>query len=311
MKKTCNVIFNFCPQHVRDNIIQLCGNLNTSGLFTKKIIFEQNNHNQENGSLFFVNFSKNNEYMLRDFINKTDIKKNQIVIIAYKSENYFDFAIEYGISNFICIEMLNEIILLGLLNRFFNETLGLDSFFNKENNVFDKKYVFSGKVNMQNLIGNTFTDFIDKIQDDIRNSFKMNCHEMITNAFAYGVLGISSNLRDENASEIGNYINIPKEKEIKVHLAMNDEIYGISVMDLRGSLTVNRIMERIRRQVILDGETIPRGIEDYTGRGLTILSHHGLLSFSIKPDVFTIVSLISPIKVVSGKEPISMLTTEF
>jgi len=132
----------------------------------------------------------------------------------------------------------------------------------------------------------------------------------VTNALAYGVLGITSNARDKRVHDIGKEVNIPEGKEIKVHLLMNEDLYGISVTDGSGALTVKRVLERIRRQCIVAGETIPQGIEDYTGRGLAILSHHGILAVAIKPEEFTSVSLISPIKEPYEKKFISILATE-
>ena len=217
---------------------------------------------------------------------------------------------EYNICNIIHITNLSEIMFLGILRRFLRENSALEVFFDEKTNVFDKCYYISGNICMHNFIENTFGDFIDKLKNTSKTTFIINCHELVTNALAYGVLGISAQIRDKKASDIGRDINIPEEKKVKIHLLMNEKLYGISVTDFGGTLTIKRILERIRRQSIVAGETIPQGIEDYTGRGLAILSHHGLLLFSIKPGEFTTVSIISHVKESFKRRALSILATE-
>jgi hypothetical protein len=208
------------------------------------------------------------------------------------------------------MKKLDETILLGILKTLLKKDLHLEPFFEKEKNTFDKRYSLSGTICINNLVENTFADFIKKIQNNTKNTFIINCHELVTNALAYGVLGITAQTRDNMAYDIGKYIEIPKGKEVNVHLLMNEDLYGISVMDYRGSLTIKRILERIRRQSIVGTETIPQGIEDYSGRGLAVLGHHGVLNIAIKPNEFTVVSLISHLKAGFEKKSISILATE-
>jgi len=310
MNDTHNVISAFCSAAVQEKILHLYGKLEKQGLLPPNINYKQSSFNIKNNNLFFVSSNQNTKNNLRNLISRMDPKKHQIVIIYSEEENYFDFAVEYKICNLIYIHRLDETVLLGITKRFFNQDLYLEPFFEHRKKIFDKQYLLSGKICIQNLIETTFKDFIEEIHNPVKNTFMINCHELVTNALAYGVLGITSNARDKRIYDIGDYVDIPEGKEIKVHLLMNEEIYGISVTDGSGTLTVQRVLERIRRQCIVAGETIPQGIEDYTGRGLAILSHHGILAFSIKPKVFTSVSLISHIKEPCEKKFISILATE-
>jgi hypothetical protein len=310
MNNSCNVISAFCSAAVQEKILHLYGNLEKQGLLPVEINYKQNSFNTKRNNLFFVSFNQNTKHGLQNLMNRMDFKKHQIIIISCEEENYFDFAVEYEICNIVHINRLDETVLLGITKRFLNQELCLEHFFEHKEKLFDKSYLLSGNICMQNLIETTFADFIGKIHSPVKNTFIINCHELVTNALAYGVLGITSNARDKRIYDIGKYVSIPAGKEIKVHLLMNEEIYGISVRDLSGTLTVHRILERIRRQCIVAGETIPQGIEDYTGRGLAILSHHGILAFSIKPGKFTSVSLISQIKEPFEKKFISILATE-
>ena len=310
MKDSCDIISAFCSDAAKEKLLHIYNNLEKQGLIPHGVEFKQNGFDVENNNLFFISFNKNIERSLQSLMNKTDFKKCQIIIVSDDEENFFNFAMEYNICNIVHINNLSEILLRGILKRFLTENSSLEVFFDEKTNVFDKRYYISGNICMQNFIENTFGDFIDKLKNTVKTTFIINCHELVTNAIAYGVLGISAQVRDRKASDIGRYINIPEEKKVEIHLLMNEEFYGISAMDFSGTLTVNRILERIRRQSIVAGETIPQGIEDHTGRGLAILSHHGLLIFSIKPGKFTTVSLISQVKESFKRGPLSILATE-
>jgi len=310
MNNSCNVVSAFCTAAVQERILFLYDSLKKQGLLPAEINYRQSSFNTKNNNLFFVSFNQNTKPGLENLMSRMDFKKNQIVIISCEEENYFDFAVEYEICNIVHINRLDETTLLGITKRFLNQDLCLEPFFEHREKIFDKQYLLSGNICTQNLIETTFEDFISKIQNPVRNTFIINCHELVTNALAYGVLGITSNARDKRVHDIGKYVDIPEGKEITIHLLMNEDLYGISVIDKSGTLTANRILERIRRQCIVAGETIPQGIEDYTGRGLAILSHHGTLIFSIKPGELTSVSLISYIKEPFEKKFISILATE-
>jgi len=310
MNNSCNIISAFCAPNVQEKILCLYNSLEEQGLLPKGINYKQNKFNTKGNHLFFVSFYQDTQLGLQNLMKKGNLKKHQIVIISCEEENYFDFAVEHEICNIVHINRLNETTLLGITKRFLNQDLCLEPFFEHKEKFFDKTYLLADSICMQNLIETTFADFIEKLQGHVKNTFIINCHELVTNALAYGVLGITSNARDIRTYDIGKYVDIPEGKEITVHLLMNEDLYGISVTDKFGTLTVSRILERIRRQSIVAGETIPQGIEDYTGRGLAILSHLGILAFAIKPGEFTTVSLVSQVKEPFEKRFISILATE-
>jgi len=310
MRDSCNIVTAFCSDAAKEKLLHLYNNMEKQGLLPHSVELRQSGFDAKNNNLFFITYSKDIEHSLHSLINKTDFKKCQIIIISDDDENFFNFAMEYNICNIVHIKNLSETILLGILRRFLEENSGLDVFFDEKTNIFDKRYHVFGNICMQNFIQNTFGDFIDKLKNTVKTTFIINCHELLTNAIAYGVLGISAQTRDRKASDIGKHINVPEEKKVEIHLLMDKEFYGISVTDFNGTLTINRILERIRRQSIVAGETIPQGIEDYTGRGLAILSHHGLLVFSIKPGKFTTVSIISHVKEFFERKPLSILAME-
>jgi len=314
MKKSYNIIINheYCSSTVQEKILHLYKNLEKKGLLPGDVALVQGNFDIKSDNLIFVTLNKNTMHNLRDLMSKINFKTNKIIIVPTSEENYFDFAMEYNLCNVIHVKRLNEIMLHAILKDFFKKMLSLNSFFSKETNIFDKSYSLSGKISMHRLIEHLFADFIKQLHQSIRNTFIINCHELVTNALAYGVLGITAYTRDITEQDVINYtsVNIPKDKEVQVRLTLDDKRYGISVKDSGGLLTKQRILERIRRQSVVGGETIPQGIEDYTGRGLAILSHHGLLIFSIKPEEYTEVSLISRLETAVEKKPISILALD-
>jgi hypothetical protein len=312
MKYFCNIIPEFCSPDVQKKILHFYENLEKQGLIPDILNLKLDYYDLKSNNLFFISLNKDTEFHLQDLMNKMDCKTTRIVIITSEEENYFDFAIEHNICNIIHVKRLNESLLLGILNCFLKENLNLESFFENKKKIIDKYYCLSGNISMLKLIENTFADFIEEMRSEIRNTFIINCHELVTNAIAYGVLGITAYARDKKERDTTHYtsINIPQNKKIKVRLLMGEDLYGISVKDSCGLLTIQRILERIRRQSVVAGETIPQGIEDYTGRGLAILCHLGILIFSIKPGEFTEVSLISNLEASFEKKPISILAAE-
>jgi hypothetical protein len=253
VKNICNIIPGFCSSKVSEKISHFYEILAKLSLLPSNTYLEKNDLDINNNNLLFVSYNENTKKNLQNLMEKINLKKSNIIIISSNDENYFDFAIEHNICNIIHIERLNERLLLGILKRFFNKKLDLKAFFEKKTNIFNKQYSLSGSISMYSLIENEFADFLEAIPSIAKNTFKINCHELVTNALAYGVLGITPLTRDKKIYDLGNKVTIPQGKEVLVRLAMNNEIYGISVKDFGGSLTIHRVLERIRRQSVMAG----------------------------------------------------------
>jgi len=310
MRNTFNIVTTFCLPFVTEKIVRLKNNLERRGTLPVAVHFEQGNFDLEHENLFFVSYNRKNESELRSLVRKANFRRRNVIIIADSEADYFDFAMEYNICNIINMDDLNEAMLLGIIKRFLDNDLSMEPFFKRDDIVFDKRYYISGVLNMRNLVENLFPDFMDKIDGVVKNMFTINCHELVTNAIAYGIMGVTPYARDRKAYEFESTVEIPKGKGLQVNLLLDAHSYGISVRDYGGVLTTQRVLERIRRQSVVAGETVPRGIEDLTGRGLAILSHHGLLMFTIKPGMFTDVSLIGRLNPAVERKPISVLMTE-
>ncbi|MDR2580556.1 MAG: hypothetical protein LBC85_06145 [Fibromonadaceae bacterium] len=310
MKNACNVVTAFCSPAAQEKIVHLRNTLEKKGLLPADIDFEQSDFEIKDESLFFVSLNKENEQELRSLIRKINFKKRRFIILSDNEIDYFDFALEYNVCNIIHLNDLSEPVFLGILKRFSKNDWSLDPFFEKDKIIFSKRYYIFGNLNMRKIVENSFPDFLENLQGTVRNIFIINCHELVTNAIAYGIMGVTSYARDKKAYDFEDRIDIPKGKGLQVNLVMDSSNYGISVRDYGGVLTTQRVLEKVRRQSVVAGETVPQGVEDLTGRGLTILSHHGLLMFSIKPGNFTEISLISHLKPNIVRKPISILATE-
>ncbi|GHV15868.1 hypothetical protein AGMMS49938_15080 [Fibrobacterales bacterium] len=317
---TKKIITHFCSPEVQNKIFELYNSLAPNRFpFDFELIQSiRLTELTDSDCLFFVTTDDSSIDDVRNLLNRKTPKKRQIVIVSSDKNNYFDLAFEYGISNIISIKNLREPIFSGILRSVFQNTdqqnsrLGgyiLDPFFPRALTL-DKHHTLSGKVEPNSLIKKAFSDSIEQLNQSVRYTFMINCHELISNALAYGVRGITPHDRDVNIAQLGSEVEIPAGKEIQVRIIADSDNYGISVKDFGGTLTKNRILDKIRRQSVGIGETVQLGLEDFTGRGLIILSKHGLLLFSLKPKISTEVALICSAREIPKIANFSILTIE-
>ena len=85
----------------------------------------------------------------------------------------------------------------------------------------------------------------------------------------------------------GVFVEVPEDKAIEFKIVEDDEKWGLSVTDQSGSLTLNRVLEKIERHTAFDDKPVPEGIEDLSGRGLFILSRQNRLIINILNTVKT------------------------
>lgn len=90
-----------------------------------------------------------------------------------------------------------------------------------------------------------------------RGNFRMFLHELLTNTFSYAISGITPEARDSQAITTPPRVQIPERRAIKVMLAVDEEKVGFSVSDSTGSLSMVRLLEKLRRQTKIAGESLP------------------------------------------------------
>ncbi len=117
--------------------------------------------------------------------------------------------------------------------------------------------------------------------EDVNYKLRTYFYELLANTIAYSVVGLSVELRDSGAYTIPPQVEIPREKPFKISMAIDEEKYGFSIMDTSGTLSLQRILAKLRRQSAIGDEVRPPGIWDLTGRGLSLLLKDNRLIINI------------------------------
>jgi len=213
---------------------------------------------------------------------------HQIVLLARSHLDYLDLAMRFNIGNILYEDRFDAAILAALVRRLLgDEFFGFAPFFPSRNYLFDRRYVLEGKVHSHHLIDRTFGDFIARLPEHHALGFRNQASELVMNALAYGVVGITPEQRDQKAQFITPETDIPPGKEVHIHILQDEEKYGISVKDPGGSLTLARVLAKLRRHTPGPGELIPAGVTDLTGRGLFLISRQTRLVFNIYRGIAT------------------------
>jgi hypothetical protein len=216
-----------------------------------------------------------------------------VVLISSTEYDNLELARQSGIGNILLSESMNEPVVRAItLKLLGKEFFGFDPFFPDGYPLFEKEYSFSGRFQLRDFQKKYFGDFAASLDPDERDSFYMYASELMTNALSYGVYGISPEERDKNQTGFPPDPDIPEGKEIRVRIVRDKEKYAVSITDKTGSLTLERVLEKIRRQTIAPGEDVPKGLYDLSGRGFFILSKQTRLIINILKRVKTEVILL-------------------
>lgn len=239
--------------------------------------------------LFFVEASSDNDVQnVKQAMSHYAHLGHQMVLIADSRLDYLDLAMRYNIGNILYEDRFDAAMIAALTRRLLgDEFFGFAPFFPSTTPLFNKTYSLSGQVHSHNLIDRVFGDFMARLEHHHALNFRTHAAELIMNALAYGVVGITPEQRDREAQFISAETLIPEGKEIYIHIVQDEEKYGISVKDPGGTLTLSRILSKIRRHTPAPGEVIPPGVCDLTGRGLFLISRQTRLVFNIYSSVAT------------------------
>jgi hypothetical protein len=248
----------------------------------EKALFAQNHH-----CLLFADTHEESVRRLEALIELQPERNHQACLVAGPKDDYRDIAIRFHWGIILVRDHLDAAVLAALTRRVLGDAFfGFAPFFPQGGIRFTQSYTVSGMVETRDLANRLFPDFIDRIPETRRPFFVSQCGELLLNALAYGVAGITESERDSGAS-LGERLLIPKGKEVTVRVVEDGEKYGFSVTDPGGSLTLRRILEKLRRQTVLPHSSIPEGITDLSGRGIFIVSRQSRLIFNIHRGVAT------------------------
>ena len=237
-------------------------------------------------SLVFIEIHKKDSVesfqTLGEFQKKWANNPVQEVLIVDPNQNYFDVARQFKIGNILFNNNFDLPMIWAITRRLlFEDFFGLKAFFPKGFNEFDQSYTFSGKFNFNDILTKAFQDFIPRLDEVSKYNFTTAISELTVNALSYGVYGITPEDREANQTLSPRFVEVPTEKAIQFHIVEDDEKWGLSVTDQTGSLTLNRVLEKIERHTAFNDRPIPAGIEDLSGRGLFILSRQNRLVINI------------------------------
>jgi len=250
-----------------------------------------------NHCLFFLEVPKDNDpeavMQISSAIQEYRPKGHQLVLITDQTVDYLDLAIRFNVGNVLFTDSLEASTVGALTQRLLsNDFFGFGPFFPNRYERFEQHTLLTGIINRAGLVERHFASFMESLAAQHRSLFQSQMSELLTNALAYGVLGITEEQRDHTEVHLPAIVEIPPGREVRVTIVQDDEKYGISVKDPGGSLTLLRILQKLRRHTAPPG-SLPIGIDDLTGRGLFIVSRQTRLVINILRGRQTEVILLS------------------
>lgn len=212
----------------------------------------------------------------------------QIVLLAEDEYDYFKIAESYRIGNVLKKRGFDPSILHALTVRLLTGNIfGFDPYFPKGYAVGPLHRTYSGLVQVEEVIREAFEICRPHIHPDENGNFRMFLHELLTNTFAYAIEGITPEDRDLKLLGPPPEAFIKERRAIKVSLAADAEKVGFSVMDSTGSLSMLRVLGKLRRQSKIGGEKLPPGIWDESGRGMSLVYKYSRFIVNILSGVRT------------------------
>lgn len=212
----------------------------------------------------------------------------QEVLLVDPNQNYFDVARAFQIGNILFNNNFDLPMIWAITRKLlFEDFFGLEPFFPNGFTEFNRSYKFSGKFNFNEIMVQSIEEFLPRLDKESRLNFTTAISELTVNALSYGVYGITPEEREANQAITPKFVEVPVDKAIQFHIVEDEEKWGLSVTDQTGSLTLNRVLEKIERHTAFNDRPIPAGIEDLSGRGLFILSRQNRLIINILNKVKT------------------------
>jgi hypothetical protein len=212
----------------------------------------------------------------------------QIVLLADDEVDYFQIATDFRIGNVIKKNRFDAAVVHALTIRLLTGNIfGFGPYFPMGFKVGPLYRTFSGHVAIETVIEECFQACLPYINPEELTSFRIFIHELMINTFSYAIEGISPEDRDNKLLRPRPEVDIAERRAIKVSLVSDDEKVGVSVMDSTGSLSMLRVLQKLRRQSKIGGEKMPPGIWDESGRGISMVYRYSRFIVNILKGVRT------------------------
>jgi hypothetical protein len=212
----------------------------------------------------------------------------QIALLADENVDYFQIAQDFRIGNVIKKHRFDVAIIRSLTIRLLTGNIfGFDPYFPDGFATGPLYRTYCGRVNIQNAIEECVQACSPYIDPEELSTFRIFMHELLTNTFSYAIEGITPEDRDTKLLRPPPEVDIEERRAIKISLVADAEKVGVSVQDSTGNLSMLRVLQKLRRQSKIGGETMPPGIWDETGRGISMVYRYSRFIVNILRGVRT------------------------
>lgn len=212
----------------------------------------------------------------------------QFVLLADDGVDYFRIAQDFRIGNVIKKGRFDDAIIRALTIRLLTGNIfGFTPYFPGGFSVGPLYRTFAGRVEVDAAIEECFQACRPYVNPEELASFRVFLHELMLNTFAYAIEGISPEDRDSKLLKAPPVVDIAERRGIKISLVKDAEKLGVSVMDSTGSLSMLRVLEKLRRQSKIGSEKMPPGIWDESGRGISMVYRYSRFIVNILKGVRT------------------------
>jgi hypothetical protein len=212
----------------------------------------------------------------------------QMVLLADDGVDYFRIAQDFRIGNVIKKNRFDDAIIQALTIRLLTGNIfGFAPYFPDGFTVGPLYRAFAGTVRVESAIEECFLACKPYVAPEELPSFRIFMHELMLNTFAYAIEGITPEDRDAKLLKAPPEVFIPERRAIKISLVADREKLAVSVMDSTGSLSMLRVLEKLRRQSKIGAEKMPPGIWDESGRGISMVYRYSRFIVNILKGVRT------------------------
>ncbi len=212
----------------------------------------------------------------------------QLVLLSEDETDYFRIAQDFSIGNVLKKNRFDASVIRALSIRLLTGNIfGFDPYFPNGYTVGPLYRTYSGRVVVMDMIEETWADCLPYLNPEESASFRIFLQELLTNTFSYAIEGITPADRDSKLLQTGPVVDIAERRGIKISLAGDAEKIGFSVMDSMGSLSMLRVLQKLRRQSRIAGEKMPPGIWDESGRGMSMVYRYSRFIINILKGVRT------------------------
>jgi hypothetical protein len=212
----------------------------------------------------------------------------QMVLLADDEADYFQIATAFRIGNVIKKTRFDADIIQALTIRLLTGNIfGFAPYFPNGFTVGPLYRTYCGRVHVESVIEECVEACRPYVNPEESSSFRIFMHELLMNTFSYAIEGITPEDRDTKLLRPRPEVDIPERRAIKISLVADHEKVGVSVMDSTGSLSMLRVLQKLRRQSKIGGEKMPPGIWDESGRGMSMVYRYSRFIVNILKGVRT------------------------